>query len=157
MNEMDKKSENSYRIRLKKGNFEVEVQGDKEWVEQKFKELTSKEIKKGGDREEEHEETKGMPETLGEFLDVKGNPKKHTDATAVFAYWLLKVENVESFNVTDIENCYDQTRKTKPRSIHVAMITNVQRHVFAEAKEKKDGKKAWVITRKGEEIVEAMK
>jgi len=33
----------------------------------------------------------------------------------------------------------------------------VTSHLFAEAKEKKDGLKAWVITRTGEEYVEQMK
>ena len=32
--------EKQYRIRVKKGELEIEVQGDKEWVEVKFKELS---------------------------------------------------------------------------------------------------------------------
>lgn len=147
-------NENNYRIKYRKGDFEVEVQGNKDWVEKKFAELTSKEIAVKGTNVLR---TEGMPGSLGEFLDMKGNPKKHTDISAVFAYWLLKADKMVSFNVEDIESRYDLTRITKPSSIHVTMTTNVQRHVFAEAKEKKDGKKAWVITRKGEGHVEQMK
>lgn len=147
-------SETNYRIRYKKDSFEIEVQGDKAWVEKKFEELTSKEI---GITGEKRGEAAGMPGSLGEFLGTKGNPKKHTDVTAVFAYWMLKVENIKSFNVKDMLDRYDLTRKTKPTNINVAMDTNVERHVFAVASEKKDGLKAWVITDTGEEYVRALK
>ena len=142
-----------YKIKLKKGDFELEVQGDKLWVESKFKELTTEEISIPGAREAI---PRGMPETLGEFLDQKGNPQKHTEVVAVFAYWLFKVEKMESFNVKDIVECYNKTRKTKPSNPNQIINTNVASYLFAEAEEKKDGYKAWVITRTGEEYVEKM-
>jgi len=144
----------NYRIKVKKGDFEVEVQGDKDWVEGKFKELTTQEIAVSIAKEVA---AKGMPATLGEFLDQKGNPSKHTDSIAVFAYWLFKVEKMESFNVKDIIDCYDRTRKAKPSNPNQIINQNVASHIFAEASEKKDGLKAWVITRTGEEFVEQMK
>ena len=144
----------SYRIKVRKGDFEVEVQGDKRWVEGKFKELTSQEVAIPITKEVE---AKGMPATLGEFLDQKGNPSKHTDAMTVFAYWLFKVEKMESFNVKDIISCYDKTRKAKPSNPNQIINQNVARHVFAEAPSEKDSLKAWVITRTGEEYVEQMK
>ena len=147
-------NEINYRIKYRKGDFEVEVQGDKTWVEKKFEELISEEMAIKGEKVERVE---SMPETLGEFLDIKGNPKKHTDVVAIFAYWLLHVEKVKLFNAEDIERCYDLTRKTKPKNIHSTIDKNVQRHIFADAKEKKDGKKAWIITRTGEEYVEQLK
>jgi hypothetical protein len=143
----------TYRLKLKKGDFEVEVQGDKEWVESKFEKLTTEDISITRGKEVV---LRGMPETLGEFLDQRGNPDKHTEVVAVFAYWLFKVEKMESFNVKDIVNCYDKTRKAKPSNPNQIINTNVASHLFAEAKEKKDGYKAWVITRTGEEYVEKM-
>lgn len=142
-----------YRIKVKKGEVEVEVQGDKVWVEEKIKELTSQEISTSFSKEIL---AKGMPETLGEFLDQKGNPSKHTDSMAVFAYWLFKVEKMKSFNVKDIIDCYNKTRKAKPSNPNQIINENVKRRIFAEASEKKDGLKAWVITRTGEEYVERM-
>jgi len=142
-----------YRIKVKKGEVEVEVQGDKVWVEEKIKELTSQEISTSFSKEIL---AKGMPETLGEFLDQKGNPSKHTDSMAVFAYWLFKVEKMKSFNVKDIIDCYNKTRKAKPSNPNQIINENVKRRIFAEASEKKDGLKAWVITRTGEEYVEKM-
>lgn len=143
----------TYRLKLKKGDFEVEVQGDKEWVESKFEKLTTEQISIAGIKKAE---LRGMPQTLGEFLDQRGNPQKHTEVVAVFAYWLFKVENMESFNVKDIVNCYDKTRKAKPSNPNQIINTNVASHLFAEAGEKKEGYKAWVITRTGEEYVEKM-
>jgi len=152
-NDMD--SDANYRIRVRKGDFEVEVQGDdRVWVEGKFKELTTQKVAVSISKRVEVE---GMPTTLGEFLDQKGNPSKHTDTIAVFAYWLFKVEKMESFNVKDVINCYDRTRKAKPSNPNQIVNQNVASHIFAEASGKKDDLKAWVITRTGEEYVEKMK
>jgi hypothetical protein len=143
-----------YRLRVRKGDFEVDVQGDKEWVETKFKELTTEKV-----IVPEVAETKitGLPETLGEFLDQKGNPQRHTDVVAVYAFWLFRIEGMESFNVKDIVSCYERTRKPKPSNPNMIINQNVATHLFAEAPEKKDGYKAWIITRKGEEYVMQMK
>lgn len=147
-------SDVNYRIRVRKGDFEVEVQGDKNWVEEKFKDLTSQEVAVSM---AEEAAAKGIPGTLGEFLDQKGNPSKHTDSIAVFAYWLFKVVKIGSFNVRDVIDCYDRTRKAKPSNPNQIINQDVATHIFAEAPEKKDGLKAWVITRTGEEYVEQMK
>ena len=147
-------AETNYKIKVKKGDFEVEVQGDKDWVETKYKELTTVRISIPAP---EGIETETMPETLGEFLDLKGNPSKHTDSVAVFAYWLFKVESVPTFNVQDILGCYDKTRRAKTSNVNQIINQNVASHFFADAPEKKDNLKAWVITRKGEEHVEQMK
>lgn len=144
----------TYRLKLKKGDFELEVQGDREWVESKFEKLTTEQISIAGIKEAV---PRGMPQTLGEFLDQKGNPQKHTDVVTIYAYWLFHVEKMESFNVKDIVGCYNRTRKTKPSNPNQIINQNVTSHLFAEAKEKKDGLKAWVITRTGEEYVEQMK
>lgn len=34
--------ETNYRIKYRKGDFEIEIEGDKDWVEKEFKELTTK-------------------------------------------------------------------------------------------------------------------
>jgi len=147
-------SEITYKIKFRKGDFEVEVQGDQQWVEDKFKELTSEKFHVAVAKKAIIE---GIPKTLGEFLDQKGNPKKHTEIVAVFAYWSFKVERMESFNVKDIVNCYDKTRIPKPKNPNQIINTNVGSHLFAEASDKKDGYKAWILTRTGEDFVEKMK
>ena len=146
-------SEMTYKIKLRKGDFEIELQGDQKWVEDKFKELTGEESPLPV---AEKVLAEGMPETLGEFLDQKGNPKKHTEVVAVFAYWLFKVEKMNSFNVKDIVVCYDSVRKAKPTNPNQIINTDVASHLFAQASEKKEGLKAWILTRTGEEFVEQM-
>jgi hypothetical protein len=144
-----------YKIRLRKGDFELEVQSnDRDWVETKFQELKKQEtvVAKVEALEKRH-----IPETLGEFLDKKGNPQKHTDRVTVFAYWLFKVEKMELFNVKDIIDCYNKTRIPKPSNPNQIINQNVATHIFAETTEKKDGYKAWVITRTGEQYVEQMR
>lgn len=144
-----------YRIKLRQGDYEVEVQGDKDWVETKFSELTNQKVILP--LQPDVNDKKIISETIGEFLDLKGDPSKHTDAVVTFAYWLFKVENISSFNVQDILNCYDSTRKVKPSNVNQIVNQNVASHLLADAPEKKDNLKAWVITRKGEEYVEQMK
>lgn len=143
-----------YKIKVKKGDFEVEVQGDKQWVEEKFKELTGEEFQIAITKKIK---TERIPDTLVEFLQQKGNPQKHTELVAVFAYWLFKVEKMESFNAKDIISCYGKTRRVKPKNTNQIINTNVRSNLFAEASEKKEGYKAWFLTHTGEEFVENMK
>ena len=141
-----------YKIGLRKGDFEIVVQGDKEWVESKFKELTSE--NKISVLQEQP--SPNIDSTLGEFLDSKGNPQKHTDLVAVYAYWLFKKQGLPSFNVKDVISCYDSTRRPKPTNPNMIINANVSTHLFAEAPDKKEGLKAWVITRTGENYVDKM-
>ena len=56
-----------YRIKVKRGDFELEVQGDKEWVESKYNELIAE---KGADSTRKAKEIGTLPETVGEFLEA---------------------------------------------------------------------------------------
>lgn len=142
-------TEASYRVRYKKGDFEIELQGDKEWVEKKFIEFIEGRIV------EPNVSAKMLSESLVEFLKSKGDPKEHIDRIIVFSYWLFHKENIESYNVDDIERCYDEARITKPSNIN-AFMNELQAKGFLKTAGMKDGKKAWVITRTGEEYVEKM-
>lgn len=144
----------TYRIKVKKGDFELEVQGDKQWVEDKFKELTGERFQVAIAKKLD---TETIPDTLVEFLEQKGNPQRHTELVTVFAYWLFKVEKTKFFNAKDIVSCYDKTRRVKPKNTNQIINTNVRSNLFAEASEKKEGYKAWFLTHRGEEFVEKMK
>jgi hypothetical protein len=157
-------SDANYRIRYKKGDFEVEVQGDKTWVEGKFeefrKELPTKApppTHSGSQPTTQTAVDTTLPASLAEFIIAKGNPNEHTDIEVLCAYWLLKKENMNSYNATDIKNCYDKARIAKPTNINDIMNTIQSSGHIMEVSEKKDGKKAWVITGTGEKYVEQMK
>ncbi|MEM0314371.1 MAG: hypothetical protein QXQ41_07485, partial [Candidatus Bathyarchaeia archaeon] len=108
-------TETNYKIRYRKGDLEIELQGDKEWVENKFKDFIGEKIFEpialvAG--------TKTLLDSLVEFLKSKGDPKEHIDRILVFSYWLFYKENIKSYNVDDIAKCYDETRITKPANIN---------------------------------------
>lgn len=144
-------TEASYRIRYRKGDFEVEVQGDKEWVEEKFQNLIKEiPIKIAAP-------TASLSQmSIVEFLKVKGNPKNHPDIAILFSYWLNKKKNLDSYNIDDIKKCYDEARITKPKNI-TDVMNRLQAKGYLEHKGEKDGKKAWIITQTGDEYVEKMK
>ena len=106
-------NETNYRIRFKKGNFEVEVQGDKQFVIEKFEELTKGEMVPT----EDILKTRAVVSpSLVEFLKARGDPKSYTDISMVFAYWLFHKENMLSFNKHDFINCYAKTGIPKNRT-----------------------------------------
>jgi len=145
-------TETSYKIRYRKGDFEIELQGDKDWVEEKFKEFIEGKIVELAALTTK---AKTLPDSLVEFLKSKGDPKEHTDRITIFSYWLFHKENLKSYNVDDIERCYDETRIAKPTNIN-AFMNDLQAKGYLKLAGEKDGKKAWVITRTGEEYVEKM-
>jgi len=154
-------SESNYRIKYRKGDFEVDVQGDKAWVEKKFEELTTKEItivgvkvpKKEGAKIEEM----ALPSSLAEFLRQKGSPSRHSDLVTIFGYWLFHKRGIRIFNRIDVEACYSDCRI--PECTNTAQIINDAqgRGYFRREEDRKDGKIAWAITPTGEEYVEQMK
>ncbi len=157
-------SDANYRIRYKKGDFEVEVQGDKAWVEVKFEELKKDVPTKmvppaplGSQTTPPTAVDTTLPASLVEFIRTKGNPSEHTDIEVLCAYWLLKKENMTSYNATDIQNCYDEARIAKPANINDIMNRIQASGYVMPVKEKKDGKKAWVITGTGEKYAQEMK
>jgi len=150
-----------YRIRIKQGEVEIEVEGDKEFVEkhiEKFKEEIPNSTK-----ELPPEEKTVIPESpprakleieklsLAEFYKQK-QPKDHNETVVVFAYWLTKKENKEEFPTKDISSCFDVARISKPK--------NVTQHIKAVSSGKKaflttgSKKGLWKLTLTGEEFVE---
>lgn len=148
-------SETNYRIKYKKDDFEIDVQGDKDWVEKKFKELTEGKVVT----------PKATPTTqvdltsvsLVELVRAKGNPSGHTDLAMIFSYWLHHKENMASYNITDIDGCYSAARVTPPSNLTDTMNKNQKKGYLMPASEKKEARKAWVITQSGEEYVKQMK
>jgi len=145
-------AETSYRIRYRKGDFEIEFQGDKGWVEEKFKEFIGEKIVESAALTTK---AKMLSDSLVEFLKSKGNPEEHTDRTIIFSYWLFHKENMESYNIDDIAKCYDEARIAKPANLNDVM-NKLQAKGYLKPAEEKEGKKAWVITQSGEEYVEKM-
>jgi len=151
--------ETHYSIKYKDGDSEIEVHGDKDFVESKFKEFL--ELKKPAEVQhpiQKDEVSKTPPEkkySLAEYLKTKDD-KSHSDKILIFAFYLEEYENMSSFSLNDIEQCYKKVRipKTKNFSPYIRQITH--NGYITEASEKKDSKKAWTLTQNGIDYVKSL-
>lgn len=151
-------TEPTYRIKLKKGDFEVEIEGDKTWVETKFRELTTAEVVVKPSEATQPPTTKAktfsLPQSLAEFLNSKGNPKQHSILVVVFGYWLFHKENQKSFNLKDITKCYDDARIPESTNTSQCMNDAQGKGLLKRVDEKKDNQTTWTITQSGDQFVE---
>jgi hypothetical protein len=69
-------------------------------------------------------------------------------------YYLEKYKNYTSFNVEDIECSFREAKEPVPSNINDKVNQNIKKGFIMLAKEKKDNKKAWVLTNSGERYVE---
>jgi predicted nucleotidyltransferase component of viral defense system len=152
--------ESNYVLRYKKGDIEIEVQGDKTFVEEKFKELlnlgarSTPELVVTADKNEAKREAKpGEEISLVEFFNQK-KPKSHGDKLLVFGYYLEKIRGYEAFNIDDIEKCYQDARVPKTKNFSQYITWLIRKGYLMDHEQKKDDKKAWVLTKDGQEYVE---
>lgn len=152
--------ETHYALRYKKGDLEIEVQGDKAFVEEKFKELL--EMKPKVVQKETHVPLSeqslsegGKKISLAEFLRTK-NPKSHGDKILTFGYFLEKNRGYSAFNLNDIEACYKDARIPKTKNFPQYIAQLIRDGYLVDAEEKKDNKKAWELTAGGLKYVEGL-
>jgi hypothetical protein len=93
------------------------------------------------------------PISIKEFILTK-HPSKDVQKTLAIAYFLEKYENMQFFNVTDIEEGYRKAKESIPKNISDKIYMCNSSGYMMEAKEKKNGKKAWCLTNTGEGYVE---
>lgn len=74
--------------------------------------------------------------------------------TLVVGYYLEHYRNVSPFNARDLEGLFTEAKEPVPTNINDAANKNIERGYIMEAKEKKDNKKAWILTATGERFVE---
>lgn len=77
-----------------------------------------------------------------------------TQKVVALAYFLEKLEGLDSFNVPDLETVFRAAREKLPKNMNDAVNKNVARGFLMEANQKKDSKKAWQLTSTGERFVE---
>lgn len=151
--------ETNYLLRYKKGDLEIEVQGDKTFVEEKFKELldfkqvVQKETPVSTQIQSLDESGKRI--SLSEFLKTK-TLKSHGDKILAFSYFLEKAKGDTSFNLDDIEACYKEARLPKTKNFGTYITQLIRNGYLTEEKEKKDNKKAWSLTASGLQYVEKL-
>lgn len=91
-----------------------------------------------------------------EFLLSK-NCSTSTDKVLALGYFLEMIEDMTSFNTVDLESAFRSAKEKVPGNINDLINKNIARGgLLDEAKEKKDGKKAWYLTSTGEKLVEEL-
>ena len=88
-----------------------------------------------------------------EFLMTK-SLKSEIQKTLALAYYLEHVLGMESFNIDDLITAFQAAKEKRPKNTHDAVGKNVAQGLLMEAAEKKDFKKAYVLTSTGEKQVE---
>ena len=88
-----------------------------------------------------------------EFLIAK-KAESETQKVVALIYFLERHQAVVPANVSDLETVFAQARERRPKNMNDAVNKNVTRGFLMEAKEKKNSKKAWVLTVTGERFVE---
>lgn len=92
--------------------------------------------------------------SIKEFI-LSTEPKGDVQKSLAIGYYLEKYEGLSSFNVKDLEKGFRAAKEQVPKNINYKMIRNIAQGYIMEAKEKKDNRKAWVLTNSGEEYVKS--
>ena len=74
--------------------------------------------------------------------------------TLAIAYFLEHIEKNESINTDDLKKAFSLAKSPLPSNINDKVNMNIKNAHMMEASEKKDNKKAWVLTATGEQFVE---
>jgi hypothetical protein len=154
--------DNNYRIKIARGGFEFEAEGDKEFVlemlERFEKSLVEKQPGQQGaisskpiTEAEILESAKTL--SVGKFIRKLGT-KKHVDYVLAFGYYLEKNQGASSFTPADINTCYYDS-KLETSNTSQMIVLNIRRGFFMEAKQEKgEGKKRYTLTNSGIEYIE---
>lgn len=89
---------------------------------------------------------------LTEFLASK-KVATHPDRVVAVAYFIYRTQNGAGVTTQDLTDAYSRARVKKPQNFPDVIAACVRRGRLVEG-ERKDGMKAWVITRTGETYVE---
>ena len=91
--------------------------------------------------------------SVTEFLSIK-MPSSDVQKTLAIAYYLEKYEHLSSFNVDDVKSHFRLARQPLPQNVNDKININIKKGYIMDAEEKKDSKKAWIVTNSGLGIVD---
>jgi hypothetical protein len=93
-----------------------------------------------------------LPAQLSEFL-AQLNITTHIDRIVAILYYQYHTGN-ELTTIAELEEAYSSARVRAPRNFSDVLAQCIRKGYAVEAKDRKDGKKAWQITSLGEKFVE---
>lgn len=88
-----------------------------------------------------------------EFL-ISKNLSSAIEKTLALAYFLEFIEQVTPISIDDLSSAFQSARENKPANLNDMVNKNISKGLLMESKEKKNGKKAWVLTATGEKFIE---
>jgi len=148
----------TYKFRLRSGSLELEIEGDKEFLESKLSDLSWLDAifeKLGGlGKPVQVKEAPPVSEkpSFVEFASLL-NPKTNWEKFLSIAYYLYRWEG-KDLTYEDVEKYYGQARWPMPRNMWDVM-SNLIRDGYMEDAGKQNDRKAFRILRKGIEYVES--
>jgi len=93
-----------------------------------------------------------LPTQISEFLAQK-NITTHIDRIVAILYYQYHTGN-ELTTIAELGGAYSSARARPPRNFSDFLAQCIRKGYVVEARDKKDGKKAWQITPSGEKFVE---
>src|SRR5262245_36827647 len=114
-------------------------------VEKRMAELEAKCLQ---DQPEKKKDGNSKPLTIKEFILSK-RPSNDVERTLAIAYFLERFVGLTSFNIDDLSHHFQLAKESIPGNINDKVNLNIKKGHLAEAREKKDKKKAWIVTNSG--------
>ena len=156
----------TYRLRIARGENQFEAEGDRKFVLEMLAKhgpgaaapVTQRDTLPPASKPIAPQVGATMPAvskkiSAGEFIRQFGF-KKHTDMVLAFGYYLEKMSGASSFTAADINTCYYEA-KLETSNTSQMMIQNIRSGRIMEGRQSPDKKKrAFVLTRTGEEFIE---
>jgi len=145
----------TYRVRISIGGLEIEIEGDKEFIEERFSDLSwlDKFLEKVKPRESiKQGELIGEKLSFTEYVD-EIEPETHPQRFLTIAYYLHKHEG-RDMTYDDVKDYYQRVRWPTPKNLSDVMSDLIKDGYMEEAG-KMNGKKAFRILRKGIKYVES--
>ncbi len=151
------------RIRVRDGDKELEIEGDKNYIDHMLKRFAFIGFQKSQHDSLEEKEYPKAP--VHAKLSVKMSPaefvqqnqiKKHTNLVLGFGYYLEKLKGMEKFSPGDINTCYYEA-KLDPSNTSQMIILNIKAGFLMGAKgsgKGAGGKKYYTLTQSGMQYVE---
>ena len=144
----------TYRVRISVGGLEIEIEGDKEFIEERFSDLSW--LDKVLEKIKPHESIKEgelISEKLSftEYVDEL-EPETHPQRFLTIAYYLHR-HGGRDMTYDDVKDYYQRVRWPTPKNLSDVM-SDLIKDGFMEEAGKLNGKKAFRILRKGIKYVE---
>lgn len=152
-------NETNYKLRIVKNDIEIEVGGDKNFVETKFKKLTNEYFNKTGNNLLSQYPGKVKIKSdksnisIINFVNQKKPKLTSTELMPVLVYYAKHFERAEQFNEKDMKNLYRRYDISKrPKNIYQAILDVNRFKGYFESVPKAKG--FFRLTEAGEHFVE---